>query len=531
MPVAGRFPDYVNIARTWVRLSRLGAHDSLIRMTVPFFQQALEDGDSVTASWAAAFIAQSSLLDNNIDSAEKYIAFLELTETGNLPPGLQGTIYNTLGIHSVMTRLDYPKAIEYLTKSYRITLEHEHLGNQIIQLANIVNLFYIRQDIKGMKYAREILETASSPDVSPYHRYISDISMAKMQSVAGHQDSAWHYIAMAESNAGQNSWPSVQASTSLLKADLCRSAGAGLQADSLYREALRSSLHTDIGTTVSMFLHYGDFSAETGMTDKADSLYRQGLLLSERYDNLEFRRELLLRLSDLCHARGNETEAMKFYWQYRDITDRVAADRTERDFNNLLISYNEIEHEVEMQGKEIAVLKANRRTLVTVFTAAVLALLILMLWLRERKQQEMYRKLVEQYQSHMHQTSKPRSSGGSQDRVLWDRLETAMQENKVYRQKDLTLDKAAAILGTNRTYLSKAVNIFSDCDFSTYVNKYRIRESIGIMQASGKQTAFKEIADKVGYNSLQAYYNAFQKETGLPPGKYREQTLRIHKSS
>ncbi len=530
--VSGTLQDSADIARTWIRLSRLGAHDSLIRMTVPFFQQALEDGDSVSASWAAAFIAQSSLLDNNIDSAEKYISFLERTETGNLPPGLQGTIYNTLGIHSVMTRLDYPKAIEYLTKSYRITLEHGHIGNQIIQLANIVNLFYIRSDIKGMKFAREVLKTASSPDASPYHRYISDISMAKMQYVAGHTDSAWHYIALAESNAGQDSWPSVQAATDLLKADLCRSESAVRQADSLYREALRSSGHTDIGTTVSIYLHYGDFAAETGLTDKADSLYRQGVFLSERHDNLEFRRELLLRLTDLCHARGNEAEAMKFYWQYRDITDRVAANRTERDFNNLLISYSEMEHEVEMQGKEIAVLKANRRTLITAFTAAILILVILLLWLRYRKQQEMYRKLVEQYQSHLRQTAKSKTANdNSQDRSLWDRLETAMQEQKVFRQKDMTLDRAAAMLGTNRTYLSKAVNTFSDCDFSTYVNKYRIRESISIMQECGKQTAFKEIADRVGYNSLQAYYNAFQKETGLSPGKYREQILRIQKTS
>lgn len=530
--VANRFPDSANIAQTWVRLGRLGAHDSLISITVPVFRQSLERHDTTTATWAAAFIAQSMLLDDNIDSAKLYIDFTEqMMRRRNLPLGLRGVISNTLGIHAMMSGLDYPKAIRYLIESYETSLEQGAVGNQIIQLVNIVNLFYMRSDIKGMVYARAALRTASAPDVSAYHKCISHTAMAQMYSVAGEKDSAWIHIDIVDRMADSGQYFSILPTNILMKADLEYRGGNINAADSLYSEALKYKDYTDHGTTALIYLRYGNMSVSAGDLDKAGELYRLGLEQSEKYRNLEFRMELLLKLSDLYHSKGDERTSITYYRQYRELSDNLPMSERELEFNNLLISYTEMEHEVEMQGKEIEVLQANRKTIITLFTAALCLISALFLWMRYRKQQEMYRKLVEQYQSHMQQTSKPHNNDSIQDRALWDRLEAVMQGQKVFRQKDLTLDKVAAMLGTNRTYLSKAVNTFSDCDFSTYVNKYRIRESIGIMQASGKQTAFKEIADKVGYNSLQAYYNAFQKETGLSPGKYREQMLRLQKTS
>ena len=37
----------------------------------------------------------------------------------------------------------------------------------------------------------------------------------------------------------------------------------------------------------------------------------------------------------------------------------------------------------------------------------------------------------------------------------------------------------------------------------------------------------QDLAMEMGYNSQSSFYRAFVKETGVPPSKYREESLRI----
>lgn len=94
-----------------------------------------------------------------------------------------------------------------------------------------------------------------------------------------------------------------------------------------------------------------------------------------------------------------------------------------------------------------------------------------------------------------------------------------MDEEKVYMMKGLTLDKMAEIMGTNRTYLSNAVNKFAKMDFISYVDMYRIKEASKIISNNGS-IPVKQLADAVGYNSISVFYKAFKHETGLTPGQY-----------
>ena len=67
---------------------------------------------------------------------------------------------------------------------------------------------------------------------------------------------------------------------------------------------------------------------------------------------------------------------------------------------------------------------------------------------------------------------------------------------------------------------------FSGGNFSSYVDRYRIREAVGIIEAKGNAVDLREVGDMVGYSSVPAFYKAFSKETGLPPGRYRDEIIR-----
>ena len=110
--------------------------------------------------------------------------------------------------------------------------------------------------------------------------------------------------------------------------------------------------------------------------------------------------------------------------------------------------------------------------------------------------------------------------------ALWEKVDRMMSEDRLYLRKDLTLESMAQAAGTNRTYLSKAINTFSGGNFSSYVDRYRIREAVGIIETKGSAVDLREVGDMVGYSSVPAFYKAFSKETGLPPGRYRDEIIR-----
>ncbi|MDE7147413.1 MAG: helix-turn-helix domain-containing protein, partial [Duncaniella sp.] len=85
----------------------------------------------------------------------------------------------------------------------------------------------------------------------------------------------------------------------------------------------------------------------------------------------------------------------------------------------------------------------------------------------------------------------------------------------------------AEMLGTNRTYLSKAINESTGKTFTQIVNDYRIREAIAQISDLETDKPLKLICSDVGFSSLSTFYSSFQSITGMTPARYRSQLKEI----
>lgn len=152
----------------------------------------------------------------------------------------------------------------------------------------------------------------------------------------------------------------------------------------------------------------------------------------------------------------------------------------------------------------------------------------------------MYRQIVEQHRQLLQEKEnirglatrleKTKESGeDNQERELYEKIEHLMNEEKAYRMNDISLDKLAEMIGTNRTYISRAINNFTGKSFYNYVNSYRIEEATRILADPEKDIPLKNLSDMLGYNSISVFYRVFQKEIGCPLSKYREQSRKIEK--
>ena len=92
--------------------------------------------------------------------------------------------------------------------------------------------------------------------------------------------------------------------------------------------------------------------------------------------------------------------------------------------------------------------------------------------------------------------------------LIYEKLETMMNEQQIFLQNDLLLNDVAKLLGTNRTYLLLALSSCAHMTFKEYINRKRISHAEQLI-ANNPQMPKTEIATLSGYNSMSSFYRNF----------------------
>lgn len=108
-------------------------------------------------------------------------------------------------------------------------------------------------------------------------------------------------------------------------------------------------------------------------------------------------------------------------------------------------------------------------------------------------------------------------------------LKEIMDEEKIYCDEDLSIKRMADMLSIQPQQFSLYLNHRLGVNFNTYINRYRVDEAINMMKDDRKRSLLS-IAFAVGFNSKSVFYDAFTKQTGLSPAKYRKQFFPSRKS-
>lgn len=535
-----------SLKKIWNTYTFKGMHDSAIAAMHPLFSEAVANRDTLAALYAGASLAQSYLMKDYSDSIRYYLELLEPYMEANTDAAMGVFVNNIAGSYSLKYELDYGDALRSFEQAYDWACKGGDVGNQVVMLANIVNIFYIRSDSAGRKYAEKALSVSIQPGVSGYARSLASLSMAEMAFLSGDYEGTKKYIGEAMRLSSRFDIGVAMPVIYLLYADTYRETGNDSLALEYYDKAVASSQVTEPAVLSKIYMNYGGWCEDMEEYGKALDLYRKGLNLSYRYRNMEFRRQLLNRISDLLYLLGDKEASLEYYRQYRDHLDSISEADKDREFNTLLVSLREMEHKAEVQQKELELLNARKRTLYICAVLVFIVMVLVSLWIIYRRQQKMYRALVVQHQNYMQQleseaaTSVPGQVLGAPadiqdctdaERQLFQRLEDLLRNKKIYTQKDLSLDKIAEMLGSNRTYVSKAINDVAGTSYYNYIDAFRIREATRIISESEDDVPFKQLSDDLGYNSISVFYKAFRNATGCTPGQYRSQIRQIRKES
>jgi len=93
-----------------------------------------------------------------------------------------------------------------------------------------------------------------------------------------------------------------------------------------------------------------------------------------------------------------------------------------------------------------------------------------------------------------------------------------IEEN--YHDSNLSLGIVAEKIGINKAYLSSIFNENLKIGFLDYLNGHRIEKAKELLDNSDMPV--KDIAEAVGFSTVQTFIRVFKKTEGIPPGTYRK---------
>lgn len=105
------------------------------------------------------------------------------------------------------------------------------------------------------------------------------------------------------------------------------------------------------------------------------------------------------------------------------------------------------------------------------------------------------------------------------DKIM-ESFRQAMVTDKCYLDPEMSIDEISRRLGTNRTYVSKLVNIYYGMPFRDYLNKMRIDFAKELMAAE-PDAVIEYISVKSGFQSSTQFIRKFKELEGVTPTVWR----------
>ncbi|MEQ8472986.1 MAG: helix-turn-helix domain-containing protein [Marinoscillum sp.] len=110
--------------------------------------------------------------------------------------------------------------------------------------------------------------------------------------------------------------------------------------------------------------------------------------------------------------------------------------------------------------------------------------------------------------------------GESAANALHKELLQYMDEEKPFLESDLKMSDLAEALSFSSNHISQVINEREECNFSDFINQYRVEESKRLLQ-NDPQSTLIQVAYQAGFNNKVTFNNSFKKFTGLLPSEFR----------
>lgn len=524
-------PDDLSLYREmFSMLTKSGQFSELVDFATPIYYRYQSDSLSDLAADACVYIAQSYTYMDRYDSVAHYVECLDRFRALKSDDIRWNYMVNNISaLWSIKMYGNYDDAMSFYLESLHDMDSAGEKRQEIVVLSNIVSLYRTLKNSEGLPYAEKAYKIGKSLG-EDYYMCVGAYCFATMLYWHGDFHEAMKYASEAIEIADKKDMDYMLAETCLIYGDICVRLFDYNEAEKYYGMVMNYSDDEVQSLFIKACLSYGKMYNLRREYEKSLEYLRAGLDRSETTGEQESCAEILEALSVSWSHLGNKDSAAFYYNKYKTLekSEKFIADGQE--FDIVMMQY--YTDEIDRQNAKLE--KARVNNLILSAAVILICAVALLIYRFYRYKTKMYSVLMQQYNRFTATPEADKDSGyaGSEkERELWTNVQELMQKDRLYRCKDISLNKISELLNTNRTYVSRVINRYSGLSFYDYINQYRIKEAVALLSDPGKDIPLKALSDDLGFNSNSVFYRAFVKETGVPPSYFKEDVQKRKKQT
>lgn len=515
----------------------------------------LENSDSdIDKMCGEILLMQAYVMLGNPQQARIHLRHMELDASPSIPDSIMCSFYNGKGLYAINVENDNCLALDNYYKAYQTAKRARHKNMEAIALNNIVSIQYLRKDPEGLEFAKESLQI--SREIGDPALILGAASQyANMLVMTGQPTEAIPFCDIIEETANEK-LPLHKDEAFLSIGDIWLANGNPDKALQYFNDALRflnpqnrdAEARIYLGISKAYLAKKNPNEAKRWL-DKAEKVAAAG-------GTPVFANDVSLFRVSLLEQTGDFQGALNRFRQLMLQRDSLFSLEKEHDLHEVRARFDLERHENQLAQQNIDLLKKQR-----VIYGLILIMLFIIIgafftYRMYRRKNALYESIVrqntisinkekalnekiEELQRQLEQKEslpaqkndepqKYRTSSLNEElhAEIIRKIEKAMNVDKVYKTKNFTSEALAAIIGSNRTYLSQVVNEEYNMTFTQYVNSYRVREAIRLLSDPSYDLPLKNLCTELGFSSPSTFNTVFRNATGMTPSAYRNVALR-----
>lgn len=415
---------------------------------------------------------------------------------------------------------------------------------------NLAHIFYLRRDTTGIKLVREVYEKASA-------RGNDDIAIpagyyyACFLCLRGDNERASQCLADVLKKAERTNYKEMS-SLYKLQAEICYHRGQYGMARRWLDKALDAQVDAQAATVPEIYLSMAEVAAAEGKYEESNNIAAKGEQIASDTGVFNILADFYALVSGNYEKMGNTAAALEYQKKHQVIADSIYHFEKERAINEFTIKYSVDKREQELAYNREMLVKESQKNTILVVSIVILLLAAGVLAVMYRRQVSLYRAIAKQNRNALTRggllaprvmevddgedeaenveelPDENRNDADEDKKLLYQRICRLLEKDKVYTDSGLTRETLAKMAGSNRTYLSVAINKNAGVSFSQFINSYRIQEAIRVLSdPANSDYPLKALSSDLGFSSMTTFYKQFQSEVGMTPSAYRKTILSL----
>ena len=524
----------------------LSQYESLERDAAELRSQAKQSDDANAETYACFYSGLAKLFMGQTDESLQILDEASMMADRHSNDSVKALVMNTMGIyHALMANnkfvaqqfffksLELAKKVNYEDLQYRVrgnllTLSHSTGGEMVLEHAQKVYDY-------GLKHQNYEQQAMGSYYLATYYAEHKDYeNVEKYLKIALDVFEQYPYEDIA-------SVYSLYAKMQLELGQLKKAEEMAIRSIELAQKYHQTSMEVDARVVYAeVMAKQGRFQESTDMVLQAKAKAKEVGVESKAIECNQIMATNFL-------AMGKTEEAIKCLQEANELLKKQTAINMEQ-----IAHEQQIMHDIRLQRNFL---------IATSITIVVLLALLVSIIVSYRRRQVLYRKIVlqntraltrqkglekqievlnaekaqlleQQVGEKADEKGAPRETPLMDDdkmNHLYGEICRLMDSERLYAEPQLTREKMAELLGTNRTYLTHVIKEKTGMNYLQFVNSYRINEAIRILSDKDKVNyPLKQIWSDLGFNSPSTFFKLFQQTVGITPSVYRKQFLQVN---